>query len=131
MTKLRIIKVNQTNLEIALQNNTWGRKRMGFKDWEKGDHLLFIVNLAVAGYALVDGRPFKSEDIYWGDDLYPNRIPIKKVKTWSVGERISYTEWIKPILVDEWGKSFGWQILTQQAMAGPNAEKVLKMVGFG
>lgn len=129
MTKLRIIKVNQTNLDIALENDIWGRKKAGFKDWEKGDHLLFIVDNSVAGLAVVDGKPFKSEDIYWEDDLYPNRIPIKKVKSWELGERISYIEWIKPILVEEWGTNFGWQILTQQAMIGENAEKILNLVG--
>jgi hypothetical protein len=129
MTKLRIIKVNQPNLDIALESDIWGRKRMGFKDWEKGDHLLFIVDNTVAGHAVVDGKPFKSDDIYWEDDLYPNRIPIKKVKTWAVGKRVSYLEKIKPILVEEWGNNFGWQILTQQAMVGANAERILKLVG--
>jgi hypothetical protein len=27
MTKLRIVKVNQTNLDIALESDIWGRKR--------------------------------------------------------------------------------------------------------
>jgi len=129
MTKLRIIKVNQKNLDIAIDNDIWGRKRMGFKDWEKGDHHLFIVDNMVAGLTVVDGKPFKSDDIYWEDDLYPNRIPIKKVKTWAVGKRISYLEKIKPILIEEWGTQFGWQILTQQAMVGANVEKILKIVG--
>ena len=54
MTKLRIIKVNQANMDIALDSDIWGRK---------------------------------------------------------------------------WGTQFGWQILTQQAMVGANAEKILKLVG--
>jgi hypothetical protein len=37
MAKLRIIKVNQSNLDIALEHDIWGRKKMGYKDWEKGD----------------------------------------------------------------------------------------------
>jgi hypothetical protein len=128
MAKLRIIKVNQTNLDIALEHDVWGRKKMGYKDWEKGDHLLFVVDDTVAGHALVDGKPFKSEDIFWSDDLYPNRIPIKKVKAWVSGKRLSYLEKIKPILMEEWGNNFGWQILTQQAMVGNNVERILKLL---
>ena len=128
MTKLRIIKVNERNLNIALENNIWGRKRAGYKDWEMGDHLLFIVDNTVAGLAVVDGKPFKSEDIYWEDDLYPNRIPIKTIKKFGAIKRISYPDKIKPILVSEWGSGYGWQILTQQAMIGANAEKILGMV---
>jgi hypothetical protein len=86
MTKLHIIKVNQSNLAVALDNKIWGRKRTGYKDWEKGDHLLFIADNIVAGLATVDGKPFKSEDIYWEDDLYPNRIPIKIIKIYGASK---------------------------------------------
>ncbi|MCE5223789.1 hypothetical protein LLG10_06370 [bacterium] len=127
MTTLRIIKVNQENLDIAMENKVWGRKRMGFKDWAVGDKLLFVVGNEVAGLAEVDGKPFKSEDMYWEDDLYPNRIAIKPVKVFT-SKRVDYKEKIKPILVEEWGTQFGWQILTQQAMTGNNAEKILKLL---
>ncbi len=127
MTTLRIIKVNQENLDIAMENKVWGRKRMGFKDWAVGDKLLFVVGNEVAGLAEVDGKPFKSEDMYWEDDLYPNRIAIKPVKVFK-SKRVDYKEKIKPILVEEWGTQFGWQILTQQAMTGNNAEKILKLL---
>ena len=128
MTKLRIIKVNQENLNIVMENKVWGRKRMGYKGWEKGDKLVFIVDDQVAGLAEVNGKPFKSEDIYWEDDLYPNRIAIKPVKVFT-SKRVDYKEKIKPILVEEWGTQFGWQILTQQAMVGNNAEKILQLFG--
>lgn len=101
---------------------------MGYKDWEKGDKLLFVVDNQVAGLAEVDGKPFKSEDIYWEDDLYPNRIPIKPVKAFK-NNRVSYKEKICPILKEEWGNGFGWQILTQQFMSGKNAEKILQLFG--
>lgn len=127
MTTLRIIKVNQENLDIAMENKVWGRKRMGYKGWEKGDKLVFIVDNLVAGLAEVDGKPFKSEDIYWEDDLYPNRIAIKPLKEFKKN-RVSYIDKIKPILVEEWGTQFGWQILTQQAMVGNNAEKILTLL---
>jgi hypothetical protein len=127
MTTLRIIKVNQENLDIAMENKVWGRKRMGYKGWEKGDKLLFVVGNEVAGLAEVDGKPFKSEDIYWEDDLYPNRIAIKPLQVFK-SKRVDYKEKIKPILVEEWGTQFGWQILTQQAMIGNNAEKILKLL---
>ena len=129
MTKLRIIKVNERNLNIALENNIWGRKRGGYKDWEKGDYLLFIVDNTVAGLAMVDGKPFKSEDIYWEDDLYPNRIPIKTINKFETKNRISFLEKIKPILVEEWGKGFGWKILTQQAMTGKRSDYVYELCG--
>jgi len=77
MTKLRIIKVNQTNLDIALENELWGRRTGGYKGWEKGSKSRdnHVVELLVMTFT--------------EDDLYPNRIPIKKVKSWTVGKRIS------------------------------------------
>jgi len=29
---------------------------------------------------------------------------------------------------EEWGTGYGWQVLTQQAMTGTNAEKILQIV---
>jgi len=128
MIKLRIIKVNQENFKIAIENNIWGRKRSGFKDWEIGDYLLFVVNDEALGLAKVSGKPFVSQDIYWEDELYPNRIPIKTIKNFNAGKGISYLERVKPILKDEWGNKYSWQILTQQYMAGKNAEKILGLL---
>jgi pantothenate kinase len=128
MLKLRIIKVNQENYKISIDNNIWGRKKAGFKDWEIGDYLLFVVENKVLGLAQVSGKPFISEDIYWEDDLYPNRITIKVIKTFNVDKGISYSDKIKPVLLEEWGNNYGWQILTQQYMTGKNAEKILELV---
>ena len=35
---------------------------------------------------------------------------IRNAKTQAVGKRVSYLEKIKPILLEEWGTNFGWQI---------------------
>lgn len=43
MVKLRIIKVNQTKLDISLEHDIRGRKKMGFKKLEKEDYLLVVV----------------------------------------------------------------------------------------
>jgi hypothetical protein len=66
--------VNQDNFKIGMDNNIWGRKKAGFKDWEIGDYLLFVVNNEILGLAQVSGKPFGSEDIYLEDYLYSNRI---------------------------------------------------------
>jgi hypothetical protein len=126
--KLRIIKVCKENLDVALQHSTWANKRNLMKTWEKGDCLLFVTGSDVIATATVSGETFTSDEMLWSDDLYPNRIPIKILnKKLKLPEKYYDTN-LKPILREEWGPNYGWQILTQQPMVGKMADKIWNLV---
>ncbi|MDD4615139.1 MAG: hypothetical protein PHI40_07050 [Caldisericia bacterium] len=125
---VRIIKVCKENLDVALQHSTWANKRNRMKKWEKGDALVFVTGSDVIATALVDGKPFSSDELLWPDDLYPNRIPIKILNKKTKLPKNYYETDIKPLLKEEWGPNYGWQILTQQPMVGKTAETIWNMV---
>ena len=126
--KLRIIKVCKENLDVALQHSTWANKRNRMKTWEKGDRLVFVTGSDVIATAMVSGTPFTSDEMLWPDDLYPNRIPIKILNKKLKLPAKYYETNLKPMLKEEWGPNYGWQILTQQPMVGSMAEKIWNLV---
>ncbi len=125
---VRIIKVCEENLQVALEHATWAAKRNRMKKWEKGDYLVFVTGSDVKATAQVTGKPYTSDEILWPDDLYPNRIPIKILNKKPKVPAQYYDTHLKPLLREEWGNHFGWQILTQQPMVGSMAEKIWKLV---
>ncbi len=75
--RLRITKVDEYQFLTCLKHSLWGSKSARFKDWQGDDYLVFIVDKALAGYAVVSGKPFHSTDKVWDNGLFPYRIPIK------------------------------------------------------
>lgn len=126
--RLRITKVDEYQFLSCLKHSLWGSKSSRFKEWQKGDYLVFIVDKALSGYAEVTGEPFKSTQKVWDNGVYPYRIPIKFHQILSEKDRIPILGEIREILVSKWGNSYGWGILNQQLIADSAAEKIINAI---
>jgi hypothetical protein len=125
--RLRITKVDEYQFLSCLKHSLWGSRSARFKDWQKGDYLVFTVDKALSGYAEVSGAPFQSNERVWDNDVFPYRIPIKFRQILAKGERIPILGDIRDILVSKWGNSYGWGILNQQIITNSEAEKIISM----
>jgi len=123
--RLRITKVDEYQFLSCLKHSLWGSRSARFKNWQKGDYLLFIVDKALSGYAEVSGEPFQSNEKVWDDGLFPYRIPIKFRQILPKSERIPILGEVRDILVAQWGNSYGWGILNQQLITNSAAEKLI------
>ena len=123
--RLRITKVDEYQFLSCLKHSLWGSKSARFKDWQKGDYLVFIVDKALSGYAEVSGQPFQSNETVWDDGLFPYRIPIKFRQILTKNDRIPILGEVRDILVSQWGNSYGWGILNQQLITNSAAEKII------
>lgn len=123
--RLRITKVDEYQFLSCLKHSLWGSKSARFKNWQKGDYLVFIVDKALTGYAEISGEPFQSQEKVWDDGLFPYRIPIKFRQILAKGNRIPILGEVREILVSEWGNSYGWGILNQQLITDLPAEKIM------
>ena len=123
--RLRITKVDEYQFLSCLKHSLWGSKSARFKDWQKGDYLVFIVDKALSGYTEVSGEPFQSNEKVWDDGLFPYRIPIKFCQILAKNDRIPILGEIRNVLVSKWGNRYGWGILNQQLITNSTAEKLI------
>jgi hypothetical protein len=126
--RLRITKVDEYQFLSCLKHSLWGSKTARFRNWQKGDFLVFIVDKALSGYAEVTGAPFKSNVKVWDNGLFPYRIPIKFKQILTNSDRIPILGEIRDILVSKWGNSYGWGILNQQLITDTAAEKIINAI---
>lgn len=105
----------------------WGSTKARFKNWQIDDHLVFIVDKSIAGYAIVDGKPFISDLIVWNKALYPHRIKLKFVHLLP-RNRLPFKDKICDILTTEWGYAYGWGLTLQQVIEGTKAEIIINTI---
>jgi hypothetical protein len=123
--RLRIAKVDEYQFLSCLNHSLWGSRSARFKDWQKGDYLVFIVDKALSGYAEVSGEAFQSNEKVWDNGIFPYRIPIKFRQIIAKTDRIPILGEVRDILVSKWGNRFGWGILNQQLITDSAAEKII------
>jgi hypothetical protein len=128
MSRLRITKIDEYQYLTCLKNSLWGSRSARFKDWQEGDYLAFIVDKKFAGLAEVSGKPFKSKEKVWDNDLFPFRVPIKFVHILAPNDRIAILGEVRGVLTSAWGPYYGWGILNQQVLTEPAAGKIEKMI---
>ena len=126
--RLRITKVDEYQFLTCLKTALWGSKSARFRDWQENDYLVFIVDKAVAGFAVVSGKPFHSTDMIWDNGLFPYRIPIKFTHILTKDNRVPILGDVREVLTSTWGPNYGWGILTQNIIEGKQAETLIKTI---
>lgn len=126
--RLRITKIDEYQFLSCLKHSLWGSSTARFRDWQKGDLLVFIVDKALAGYAEVSGESFRSDEIVWDDGLFPFRISMKFRHILNKNQRIPILGEIRDILISEWGNRYGWGILNQQLLTGSPAQRIITIL---
>lgn len=72
---MRIVKVSGRDFWVCVRHGVWGSNASRFRKWQKGDHLIFLVEGHVAGMAEVAGEEYCDDDAIWAKE-YVFRIPI-------------------------------------------------------
>ncbi|CAG0942430.1 hypothetical protein [Geobacter sp.] len=123
--RLRIVKVSEPHLKICMEYSVWASEKARFKSWEIGDRLLFTIDKHMAALAIVSGASFESIDVLWESNLYPYRIPLKFTHLVAEDGRLSVADNIRDILIRNWGKNYGFGILQQFVLEGPDADEIV------
>jgi len=126
--KIRLVKIDELQFLTCFKHGLWGSKSARFKEWEKGDGLVFIVGKVLAAFAEVAGDPFSSKDIVWDNGLFPYRIPIAFDHVLEEDDRVPILGKVRQILTDSWGPRYGWGILDQQPLSGEAADVILNEI---
>jgi len=125
---LRLTKIDEFQFLTCFKHQVWGSKTARFKNWNVGDHLVFIVGKAIAGLAQVSGSPYISKQIVWDNGVFPHRIPLKFLYVFLPENRLPILGAIRETLTSIWGPSYGWGLLNQQAVEGNPAEIIIKNI---
>lgn len=124
--RLRLTKIDEYQFLTCLKYSLWGSKSARFKEWEKGDGLVFIVNKALAALAEVTGDPFFSKDKVWDNGIFPYRIPIAFRHVLEEDDRLPILGHVRQALTDSWGPRYGWGILDQHPLSEEAANTILQ-----
>lgn len=126
--QVRIVKVPDASLRVAIQEGAWGAHTALFKKWHVGDYILFLTSEGLAAVARVAGAPFESDLMIWEGAVYPHRIPIAFETILSPEARMEAGKKVREILLNELGSGYGMRILRQSALPREAAEPLLRVI---
>jgi hypothetical protein len=126
--RLRLTKIDEYQFLTCLKHSLWGSKSARFKTWQKGDQLAIIVEKSLAGLAQVTGPAFESREKVWDNGIFPHRIPLKFTHVLRPSDRPPILGEVRDALTQQWGPRYGWAILNQQVLEGPNADTVARAI---
>ena len=126
--RLRLTSVDEFQFLTCVKHRVWGSKTGRFGSWEKGDYLVVLVNKAVAGLALVSGKPYVSKQKVWDNGLFPHRIPIEFTHAFLPDNRLLILGPIRDALISVWGPKYGFGILNQQLLQDDVAESIVSII---
>jgi len=122
--EMRIAAVkNWVRARVAIDNAIWASNKNVFKTWQKGDVIILLVGKDGVVVAEVSGAPFRSNVMFWDDDLFEHRIPIRVLQTFdsTIGQEVNAS--IRHVLFD-WYRIYGWVILAQARIPDDLATRV-------
>lgn len=128
--RARVTKLDDYQFLTCLQHGLWGSRSARFKDWQVGDKLILLVGNAVGGLAEVSGKPFKSSEQVWDNDVFPHRIPMRFTWVPSPEQRPPILGEVRHTLSEAYDGGGGWGlgILNQRLMKEDAATKLLSLL---
>jgi len=70
-----MVSIDEYQFLTCFKYSLWGSRRDRFRDWRKSDYLIFLVDKAFSGIAVIAGEPFFSKEKVWDNDLFPIEFP--------------------------------------------------------
>lgn len=111
----RLVKIEELDFLVCLQNSLFGRSSDFVKSWDIGDFVCFIVGNYIAGVAKVTGKCFRSSEPLWLKNEYPFRIPIVFTHVFPIGGR-PFFGIHKERLINTYGKNWGNVFVLRQRL---------------
>jgi hypothetical protein len=126
--RLRVTSVDEFQFLTCVKHRVWGSKTARFGSWEEGDYLVVLVNKAVAGLAVVSGKPHVSKQKIWDNGVFPHRIAIEFTHAFLPDNRLLILGPIRDVLIAAWGPKYGFGILNQQLLQDDAAETIVNII---
>lgn len=124
---VRIVKVDELQFLICLKNGVWASNFNSFKKWLSGDKIVFSVEKRFAASATVLGNYHYDDEFLWDNGLFPHRIKISFDYIVPKDKRIEVSD-MKELLINSWGKNYGWGIQNQTPLKPEDGFKLLEEV---
>lgn len=126
--RLRMVSIDEYQFLTCFKYSLWGSRRDRFRDWRKSDYLIFLVDKAFSGIAVIAGEPFFSKEKVWDNDTFPYRIPIEFNHIIEKDKRPRILGPVRETIIKAWGPKFGLGILNQRVLEDILAEPVLDTI---
>ncbi|OGO76906.1 MAG: hypothetical protein A2Y23_08735 [Clostridiales bacterium GWB2_37_7] len=96
-----------------------------FKKWLPGDKIVFTVDKKIVATAIVIGNYYYDDEFLWNNGLFPHRIKV------SFDYVVCKDKWkaisdIRELLINSWGKSYGWGIQNQTPLNSEDGAKLIQ-----
>jgi hypothetical protein len=114
---MRVARVDSWKVaDVVMKNGVWGSNRSRFGKWEHGETLVLLVGKEGVLVATVSGKPFTSDQIIWGDDLYEYRIPVRVEKVVRGDAGVAANQAVRKALAAGLGGIYGAYIMSQSRL---------------
>ncbi len=109
---MRIVKSKSWEaFEIGREKEVWGSNKKRYRNWKIGERLLFFIENNGVAVAEIRSEQFLSNEVFWKEDLYPNRIRFACFDVYKGKEGSELQASIKKILKEGYGPTYGTMIL--------------------
>ena len=127
--KVRIVSVREKQFLVCFKCGLWGANNVHISKWEIGDVLIFKIGKYIVGTAEVTGESYMDDAVIWDNGLFWNRLPIQFNYMLQKEDYLSIDCGIKDLLINEWGKNYGWGILNKMPLEDGTTQFILNELG--
>ena len=108
--------MGQYNFLLCFKHQIYASKRAIFRNWLRGDYLVFCVNNQIAALAEVSGESYTSEEPVWLNKTKPHKIPLKFVHAVCEQYRLPFHGAIENALETVFGKNYKVAIVSNKML---------------
>ena len=126
--RMRITSMSYRQFLLCVKHQVFGSNKNIFRNWKKGDYLVFSSDKTIVGVAKVSGDYFFTDEPVWDNDVFPDRMPIDFIHATLPENRIPIDGKIKKAITSAWGKHYGWAIVVKKTLPEKNAKVLLESI---
>jgi hypothetical protein len=128
LQNLRLVKTNELDFLVCVQNGLFGRSTDFIKQWNKGEKIVFIVNEDIAGVAEVVGDYYMDDKPLWIRDENQHRIAVTFSHIFSEKNRPSFSKH-KDELRKFYGRTWGNVFVLRKQLPSHIVKSIMNSVG--
>lgn len=112
------------------ENKFFASTKNCFKSWEIGEILIILIGREGVSVSKIIGEPYYSNLMYWDNDLYPWRIPIKIYYEFDgeTGQKINRK--IRKFLWNAYEDKYGVVLLNRQKISKKIEKQITELLAF-
>lgn len=102
--------------DVVVRHVVWGSNRSRFGKWAHGEPLVLLVGNEGILVVTVSGKPFVSDQMFWEDNLYEYRIPVRIEKVLRGDTGKAAAKAVRQALSEGLGSYYGAYIMSQSKL---------------